>query len=72
MVKVDGFIHFGWTPAAGDSSLFELIPKNIWIGKSPDFGEIENIPTVVDEIKKDISELTSVTSTEECVHLWPF
>ena len=36
--------------------------------KSPDFGEIENIPTVVDEIKKDISELTSVTSTEECVH----
>ena len=36
--------------------------------QSPDFGEIENIPTVVDEIKKDISELTSVTSTEECVH----
>ena len=42
------------------------------MSKSPDFGEIENIPTVVDEIKKDIIELANVTSssTEECVHLF--
>ena len=55
---------------AGDRLLLSMTKKGIFeMEKSPDFGEIENIPTVVDEIKKDISELTSVTSTEECVHL---
>ena len=47
-----------------------FLEKLFWHEKSPDFGEIENIPTVVDDIKKDISELTSVTSTEACVHLF--